>query len=118
MPDLGWLFFGASGRVNRSAYALAAALSYIARFFAAYQFIRFSTETEPNMTWASILMVTLIISLWSTVMLSIKRLHDCGMPGAWSIITVFLDVIAVVVLAVLPGTPGPNAYGSGPNQPR
>lgn len=116
--NLLWLFFGASGRINRRVYAMACALSYMARFFAAYQFVRYSTEGEPSVAWATIMLATIILSLWSNVMLSIKRLHDCDLPGGWAIPTILLDLLAIFVLALMPGTPRPNRHGDQTNHRR
>lgn len=116
--DLFWLFFGAPGRINRRVYAMACALSYMARFFTAYQFVRYSTEAQPSVFWATIMLVAMLLSLWSNVMLSIKRLHDCGLPGGWAIPTILFDILAVFVLALMPGNPGPNRYGEQTNRPR
>ncbi|MDI6025518.1 DUF805 domain-containing protein [Corticibacterium sp. UT-5YL-CI-8] len=121
MPDSSlffWLFFGTSGRLGRGVFALACALSYLARFFAVYQVVRYSTETEPSTGWTTVLLITLLVSLWANVALSIKRLHDLGLPGLWAIPTVVFDILAIIVLALLPGNPGPNRYGERTNQPR
>ncbi|MFC5384550.1 DUF805 domain-containing protein [Aquamicrobium segne] len=112
-----WLFFGTSGRISRRVYVMACALSYMARFFTAYQFVRYSTETEPSTGWAMLMLAAILASLWSNVMLSIKRLHDCNRPGGWAISTLLLDILAVGVLAFMSGTPGPNQYGNRTDSP-
>lgn len=45
-----------------------------------------------------------------------KRLHDCEHSGAWSLLLLVpvIGWIAVVLLCVEEGTPGPNAAGRAP----
>lgn len=58
-----------------------------------------------------------IILLWPHLATTVKRLHDRGRSG-WFVLIALIPIIGVVWLWIetwfLPGTPGPNAYGSGP----
>lgn len=57
---------------------------------------------------------------------SVRRLHDQDLPGAWYIgfviswfipIVSFLAMVAFIIIMALPPTPGPNKYGPNPRHP-
>lgn len=112
-----WAFFKLSGRLDRKTYALATALSYIVRMLTFYQFLRHPLETPQSDFWAMLFMITLALSLWANVALSVKRLHDMDKSGALAPLTIVLDVLLVVALAILPGSQGSNRYGRCANMP-
>jgi len=115
--EFAWLFFGLSGRISRQPYALAVLLSYLARMLPFYQILRHQPETAASEFWSLVFIVALVLSLWANVALTVKRLHDFDKPGTFAVVTIFLDVIAVVIFAVIRGTPGPNGYGQVTNRP-
>jgi uncharacterized membrane protein YhaH (DUF805 family) len=46
---------------------------------------------------------------------SVRRLHDRDMAGAWIFLyLVPLGYFALLILFALPGTPGPNRFGEDP----
>lgn len=115
--DLVWLFFRVSGRLNRNAYGLAVALSYLLRMFLLYQLLANDPTTAAGEMWALLFMVGGFLSLWVNVVLSVKRLHDFDKPGLWAVSTIFFDIVAVILIAIFPSTPGPNQYGRRTNEP-
>ena len=69
--------------------------------------------------WSVLFLLAFIASLWSNVALAVKRLHDLGKPGLIALV-LFVPVISFVALFVLclfPGQPGPNRYGARTNAP-
>ena len=73
-----------------------------------------------------------LIGLWAlavivpSIAVTVRRLHDRDMSGWWylgfvvlSLVPVvgFLASIAMLVIMLLPGTPGPNRYGPDPKDP-
>jgi len=61
-----------------------------------------------------------IVSVWSILAVSAKRLHDKGMSGFWAIvgfIPLFGQLWALVSLGFGKGTAGPNAYGDATTAP-
>lgn len=116
-PQFLWLFFGLSGRVDRKTYILACALSYIARALPFYQVLRYPPDAAQGEFWSLVFIVALVMSLWANVALTVKRLHDAGKPGTLAVITIVLDLLAVIWFAVMQGTPGPNRYGQRTNAP-
>jgi uncharacterized membrane protein YhaH (DUF805 family) len=60
------------------------------------------------------------VLLWSSVAVSLKRLHDIGMSGWWTVLCFipYLNFIAAIVMGLIPGQTGANAYGSDPHRRR
>jgi uncharacterized membrane protein YhaH (DUF805 family) len=122
LPDksqLIWLFFRTSGRVSRAAYFLAGLLVAIIEAFPLYRFTLVAEGTPESDMWSVLFLLAFIASLWSNVALAVKRLHDLGKPGLIALV-LFVPVISFVALFVLclfPGQPGPNRYGARTNAP-
>jgi uncharacterized membrane protein YhaH (DUF805 family) len=114
-----WLFFRFSGRVNRAAYFLAGLLLAIVQAFLLYRFTLVPEGTSESQGWAAAFFVVMLVSLWSNVALSVKRLHDIGRPGiiAAALFIPVISIIAFIALCLVPGNPGPNQYGDQPNAP-
>ena len=77
-----------------------------------------ATATATVLGMTGIVVALLFISLvWIGLAASVKRWHDCNKSGWWMPIT-FVPVIGglwfLIECGFLPGTPGPNAYGSDP----
>lgn len=111
-----WLFFGFNGRLGRQGFALAGLLLYLMRLFPFYR-IMMSPDEATASFWAGIFLLVAGLTLASHVALAAKRLHDMNVSGWFSILFVIGDIIAYLVLCVIPGTQGPNRYGDRPNAP-
>jgi uncharacterized membrane protein YhaH (DUF805 family) len=123
LPDrdqLFWLFFRFSGRVSRAAYFLAGMLLAIVQAFLLYRFTLVPQGSTEGQLWAMAFWAVVLLSIWSNVALGVKRLHDLDRPGiiAASLFIPVISIIAFLVLCIFPGTPGPNQYGAGTNQPK
>jgi uncharacterized membrane protein YhaH (DUF805 family) len=123
LPDrdqLFWLFFRFSGRVSRAAYFLAGMLLAIVQAFLLYRFTLVPQGSTEGQLWAMAFWAVVLLSIWSNVALGVKRLHDLDRPGiiAASLFIPVISIIAFLVLCIFPGTPGPNRYGAGTNQPK
>ena len=71
--------------------------------------------TSPALTPAWIgYLVYIIVGMWITITISIKRFHDRGKSGWW-ILIMFIPLIGplwwLIELGFFRGDPGPNAYG-------
>ncbi len=117
--SLPWLFFGVSGRVGRVAYFLAGLFLAIIQAFLLYRFTLVPEGTSASQFWAMLFSAAVLVSIWSNVALGIKRLHDFDKPGllAVSLFVPIISIMAFVLLCFVPGTPGPNRYGQGPDRP-
>ncbi len=120
LPDrsqLIWLFFGISGRVSRAAYFLGGLLLLVVQMFPLYRFTLVPEESAQAQTWAMVFGLVVLVSIWSNIALTIKRLHDVNRPGFLAL-TLFIPVISILVFIALcfyPGDPGPNKYGQATN---
>lgn len=56
----------------------------------------------------------MVIFLWVGVFMTIRRLHDMGLSGWWTILFQALGV--TVILIFLPGNEGKNKYGPVPKK--
>ena len=122
MPDkdqLLWLFFKFSGRVSRAAYFLAGLLLAIVQAFLLYRFTLVPEDSTAGQVWALAFWAVVLLSVWASVALGVKRLHDIGRPGilAAALFVQVLSILAFVALCLIPGQAGPNRYGERPNRP-
>ena len=122
MPDrnrLFWLFFRFSGRISRAAFLLGGLLLAVIQAFCLYRFAMVPEDSAEGRLWATAFMLIVLVSMWSSVALGAKRLHDMGKPGALavSLFIPVVSIIAFIALCFIPGTPGPNKYGFNPNAP-
>lgn len=108
-----WLFFSPSGRLSRLPYFLGW-LFWVA--VSGFVLARMYANEENDIAlalWTLVLVVTSLVAAASIVMLSVKRLHDIGYPGALAI-CMFIPVLSPVIFITLclwPGKPGANEYG-------
>jgi uncharacterized membrane protein YhaH (DUF805 family) len=114
-----WLFFRVSGRVSRAAYFLAGLLLAVVQAFLLYRFTLVPEGSMAGQTWAAAFWLVMIVSVWSNVALSVKRLHDIGKPGIIAIVLFIpvISIVAFIALCLIPGEQGPNQYGTRPNAP-
>ncbi len=113
---LKWLFFGFAGRIRRSTYMWSAVLIVM---FHAYVLIQIVTTPEDSIAfglWGLVFLGLLLVSIWTIVALSAKRLHDIGFSGFLAL-AMFIPMVALIcfgVLCFLPGQPGRNRFGESP----
>lgn len=112
-----WLFFGFSGRVNRTAYALGGLLLYLLRLFPLYRVMAAPDEATATY-WGGIFLLASFLSLALHVPLAAKRLHDMGKPGWIGFFFIIADILMYIPLCLIPGDAGPNRYGARPNAPK
>ena len=119
-PNLTWLFFGWSGRLSRAPFALGWAF-WLMLLSAALARIMIVPKEDPSfLLWAFVFFGVAIASTVSSIMMTIKRLHDMNLPVPL-IICLFIPAIsffALIAFMVWPGTPGPNDYGRLPDRPK
>ena len=119
-PGLWWLFFGWSGRLGRAPYALGWLFWLMLMSAFLTQLMGTNQETPAFTGWAFAFFATGLASTVSSVMLTIKRLHDMNVPAA-IVICLFIPAIsffALLAFLLWPGTNGPNEHGAMTNRPR
>lgn len=119
-PSLTWLFFGWSGRLSRLPYALAWGfwMTLAAAFLT--RMVMTPHEEPAFVAWTLAFFAVGVVSTISSVMLTIKRLHDMALPAPL-VLCLFVPAIslfALVAFMIWPGTPGPNAHGLLPDRPK
>ncbi len=75
----------------------------------------YSHEAELGL-FSGIFMLGILIQ---SIAVGVRRLHDTGRSGWWLLIGFipFIGSIIVLILMLLAGQPGTNAYGPDPRQP-
>lgn len=119
-PTLAWLFFGWSGRLSRVPFAVSWAFWLMLLSAALTRIVVVPKEDPAFLFWAFAFFIVAIVSTVSSIMLTIKRLHDMNLPLPL-IVCLFIPAIsflALFVFLVWPGTPGPNDYGRLPDRPK
>ncbi|MCR9137321.1 MAG: DUF805 domain-containing protein [Alphaproteobacteria bacterium] len=119
-PGMRWLFFGLSGRISRGPYVLGM-LFFMALSSAVFSRLMVLPEESGQFAMWSLAFVLLIpVIIWTTIALAVKRLHDINIPGPVSICLFVpaVSLLAMLVLALWPGTRGGNDYGDETNQPK
>ncbi|MFC6446251.1 DUF805 domain-containing protein [Shinella zoogloeoides] len=119
-PNLTWLFFGWSGRLSRAPFALGWAFWLMLLSAALARIMIVPKEDPAFLFWGFVFFGVALVSTVSTIMMTIKRLHDMNLPLAL-IICLFIPAIsffALIAFMVWPGTPGPNDYGRLPDRPK
>ena len=117
-PTLSWLFFSFRGRIARQSFILGILFLLFPQIFAVIQMVRADEAGRPEQLafWFLALLVVLLLSLWSSLALTVKRLHDLSLPGALSILCIFsgINLIFFVFLAAMPSKNEHNEYGPPP----
>ncbi|MFC5584336.1 DUF805 domain-containing protein [Nitratireductor kimnyeongensis] len=118
--QIAWLFFGFSGRVSRAAFFLAGMLLAVLQAFALYRFTLAPEGSGASGMWALLFWGIFFVSVFSSVALGVKRLHDFGKPGifAVSLFIPMVSILAFIVLCLYPGDAGANEYGDRTNAPK
>ncbi|SOC41349.1 uncharacterized membrane protein YhaH [Rhizobium subbaraonis] len=119
-PSLRWLFFGWSGRVSRLPYALAWAfwMTLAAAFLT--RMVMTPQDQPAFVVWTLLFFAVGVVSTLSSVMLTIKRLHDMALPAPL-VLCLFvpaISIFALIAFLVWPGTPGPNLHGAVADRPK
>lgn len=133
-------YFDFSGRSRRKEYWMFTLLNVVvvmALMFVVLGTGGFASGIDATAGDAAILAsmfsgVGILIGLWilavliPSIAVTVRRLHDRDMSGWWYLAFFvggmipyvgFIASIALLVLMVLPGTPGPNRFGEDPKNP-
>lgn len=116
------LLFSFSGRINRAKLWLGFLLVFIiaALLIAAVAALAFATgeidKPDPGPFTLTGMVIGLLLYAWMTFALYIKRAHDRGWSG-WFSLLLLLPLISVwplIELLFLPGDPAANRFGASP----
>ncbi|WP_175777685.1 DUF805 domain-containing protein [Burkholderia anthina] len=118
--NLKWFLFSFEGRIGRLPwwiYALAyAALSAL---FDAKP--RGSSAEDLPLLVLLVLFAIAVVSIWSSIAVGVKRLHDIDKSGWWMLL-IFVPIVGAIALFVMngfiAGTPHANRFGEPPSDDR
>lgn len=101
-------------------YFLAGLLVAIVQAFPLYRFTLVAEGTPESEMWSVLFLIAFLVSLWSNIALAVKRLHDFDKNGlaAGMLFVPIISFIALFVLCLFPGNPGPNRFGQRTNAPQ
>ena len=114
-----WLLFSVSGRLSRRTYVWALL------FWSVVMAIPVSAAVSAKPDSGAIAMAGLGFILcfmpatWSMAVMSIKRLHDAGLPGILVAVLVIPGASFFMLLIIMfwPSVKGPNKHGPAPDLP-
>lgn len=113
-PSVLWALLGFDGRISREVYWLATGFCVLLMFAVAMPSV---DEASGTPQFSPAFPFVLMASLWTQFSLTVKRLHDRGLSGWLSLVMAvpFINFFGYVVIGLLPGDPGRNQFGPGPN---
>lgn len=114
-----WLLFSVSGRLSRRTYAWAV-LFWIAVMSIPVSAAVRAVPDSSVMTMAGFgIILTFLPAVWSIAVMSIKRLHDAGLPGILVGVLVIpaASFFMLLIIMLWPPVKGPNRHGPAPDQP-
>jgi uncharacterized membrane protein YhaH (DUF805 family) len=111
-PAVLWLLFGLRGRVSRRIYWLACLFIISLQSVILLQVVG-GPEASFHDLAAGAGSAALLGSLYCTLAVSVKRLHDVGYAGflAAAIFIPIVNLAFTIWAGLLPGTAGPNRFG-------
>jgi uncharacterized membrane protein YhaH (DUF805 family) len=92
-------------------------LCYLGRMFPVYR-MTIAPDEAAAAYWGGIFLLATLFSFVVLIPLAAKRLQDFGRPGPLAFLCILFDILMYLPLCLIPGTPGPNRYGSVTNQPK
>ena len=119
--------FGFHGRIRRTHYFLASLVAgavlgcvFLAAFASGLSITDFGGDNDidwdPNPFAFGIAGLASIACFWSLLAITVKRWHDVGVTGWFSILSLpgLTHLPVFLLLCLLPGTTGANTYGEDP----
>jgi uncharacterized membrane protein YhaH (DUF805 family) len=119
-------FFGFDGRIRRTHYffgALAVGVICVMVGLSGLAAMHYSIG-DDDVDWSfnpsPFLIIPMcllwIAAFWSSLALTVKRWHDVGVTGWFTLLSLpgFTHGAVFLLLCLLPGTTGPNRYGEDP----
>ena len=114
-----WLLFSVSGRLSRRAYAWALLFWMAVMSIPISAAVRAEADSQA-MTMAGFgIIFSFLPAAWSIAVMSIKRLHDAGLPGILVAVLVIpaASFFMLLIITLWPSAKGPNKHGPAPDQP-
>ncbi|SEQ61010.1 Uncharacterized membrane protein YhaH, DUF805 family [Faunimonas pinastri] len=113
-----WLFLGLNGRISRRLYWLSYLFLIAADSVLAAQVLS-KGEGHIYQLAEFLWPFAVVLTIWSNLAISVKRLHDAGMNGLFAV-ALFIPLINLaftIWVGLIPGQSGPNNHGAGLGPP-
>lgn len=109
-----WLFFSPSGRISRRAFLLGWLFWVAVTGFVIARMMANEQHDAAFGAWTVALVAIGMMSVVSTIMITVKRLHDIGFPGALAICMLIpvLSPFLFLALCLWPGYSVENNNGA------
>ena len=113
-----WLFFGLTGRISRGVYWLAYSFLIALNSVLIGQLIG-GEQASYHAIAQAIAPPMVIATLFTNIAVAVKRLHDFGWSGffALALLVPIVNFAFTIWVGLLPGTAGPNRFGTTPDVP-
>ena len=107
-------FFTYEGRLNRKPYFFRSLI--LVAITVAVQFLDVAAEMADSTLLTLFILAVSVGTAVSSIMLSIRRLHDFNRSGYWILLNLIpvVNIFFACCLFILPGTKGANSYGHDP----
>jgi len=111
-------YFSFKGRIGRQAYWVFGILPFFLAGFVLGIFVP-AFHISGRTLMVPLLILSPILA-WTGIAISVKRLHDIGWSGWWTVVCFipYLNYVMVPTLGIIPGKVGANAYGEDPHRPK
>lgn len=94
-------YFSPSGRISRSQYWLRFMLPYFVIYFVLEIATGVTDDSSPlHSVLAVVLMIFLLVALWPSIAILVKRIHDRDKPG-WFCLLLYVPTILFMVLLIV-----------------
>lgn len=118
-PGFDWVsfLFKIDGRIGRRDLWLRFILPYLAINFVLASIDVAAGGFEPGATIGTLSGIFFALSVWPSIAVNVKRLHDRDSSG-WMLLITLIPVLGhlwlLIYVGLMPGTPGPNRFGPPP----
>ncbi|MGN7981379.1 DUF805 domain-containing protein [Burkholderia sp. 22313] len=118
--NLKWLLFSFEGRIGRLPWWIyAVAYAVLSAIFDAGS--RGSSGDDLPLLAMLVLFAIAVVSVWASIAVGVKRLHDIDKSGWWMLL-IFVPIVGAIALFVMngfiAGTPHANRFGAPPSDDR
>ena len=114
-----WLLFSVYGRLSRRAYAWAMLFWMVVLAIPVSGAVSASPDSSALALAGLGFIFSFLPAAWSIAVMSIKRLHDAGLPAILVGVLVIpgASFFMLLIIMLWPSVKGPNPHGPGPDQP-
>jgi len=114
-----WLLFSVSGRLSRRTYAWAMLFWVFVLAIPVTTSMRAAPDSAAMISAGFFIIAVFVPAAWSIAVMSIKRLHDAGLPGILVGVLVIpaASFLMLLVIMLWPSQERPNRHGPSSDQP-